>query len=186
MPLLALAMARNAQLARPTSACRTRPRSTRVTLVSSGIFLVSVALVGVLFRRYGGQWGIVLQVTSLFGSAVVLATVLSSETARSGIRMAILRNFFAYRYDYRVEWLRCIEALSVGDAAVDLPERVIRAIADIVNSPGGVLFLRHDHVFVPSAFWNARVPADAREPADSAFVAGFRDGRWIQELRADG
>jgi putative PEP-CTERM system histidine kinase len=159
-----------------------------LTLVSSGIFLVVVALVGALFRRYGGQWGIVLQVASLFGSAVVLATVLSSETARSGIRIGILRHFFAYRYDYRVEWLRCIEALSVDDAAVNLPERVIRSVADSVNSPGGVLFQSRDRVFVPNAYWNAHVPAEAREPADGAFVAGFRDGMWIQALRpaADG
>jgi putative PEP-CTERM system histidine kinase len=112
----------------------------------------------------------------------VLATVLSSETARSGIRMAILRNFFAYRYDYRVEWLRCIEALSPSDAGVALPERVVRAVATIVNSPGGVLFQLRDHAHVPTAFWNARAPADIREPADSEFVAGFRDGRWVQEL----
>jgi hypothetical protein len=91
--------------------------------------------------------------------------------------MAILRNFFAYRYDYRVEWLRCIEALSPSDAGVALPERVVRAVATIVNSPGGVLFQLRDHAHVPTAFWNARAPADIREPADSEFVAGFRDGR---------
>ena len=182
-PLLALAMVRAGNW-------RTDIRMSHeaafhaVTLVSSGIFLLAVALVGMLFRRYGGEWGTILQITALFGSAVVLATVLSSETARSGVRMVILRNFFAYRYDYRVEWLRCIDALSSGDTAVALPERVIRAIADIVNSPGGVLFHRRDHAHIPTAFWNARVSADVLEPADSAFIAAFRSGRWIQELDA--
>jgi putative PEP-CTERM system histidine kinase len=185
VPLLGLAMVRNDNWRTDIRLSHNAAFHT-LTLVSSGIFLVSAAIVGVLFRRYGGQWGIVLQVTSLFGSAVVLATVLSSETARSGIRMALLRNFFSYRYDYRVEWLRCIEVMSSADAAVELPERVVRAIADSVNSPGGVLFQRHDDVFVPSAFWNARVPADAREAEDGSFLAGFRGGRWIQSLREDG
>jgi putative PEP-CTERM system histidine kinase len=99
--------------------------------------------------------------------------------------MAILRNFFSYRYDYRVEWLRCIEVMSSGDAALELPERVIRAIADSVNSPGGVLFQRHDDAYIPNAFWNARLTADAREAADGAFLEGFRGGRWIQSLRDD-
>lgn len=184
VPLLGLAMVRNDNWRTDIRLSHNAAFHT-LTLVSSGIFLVSAAVVGVLFRRYGGQWGMVLQVTSLFGSAVVLATVLSSETARSGIRMAILRNFFSYRYDYRVEWLRCIEALSSGDAALELPERVVRAVADSVNSPGGVLFQRHDNSYVPSAFWNARVPADVREPADGEFIAGFRGGRWIQMLRED-
>ena len=157
-----------------------------VTLVTSGVFLMAAAFVGALFRRYGGQWGILLQVTALFGSAVVLATVLSSETARSRIRMAVLRNFFSYRYDYRVEWLRSIEALYSGDKAGNLPERLVHVIADIVNSPGGVLFQLRDRVFVPTAFWNASVPATAREAADSDFMAAFRDGRWVQELVGEG
>ena len=182
VPLIYLGMMRNKNWRKSDLRLSHNAAFHAVTLISSGIFLMAVALVGVLFRHYGGQWGMILQVTSLFGSAVVLATVLSSETARSGIRMAILRNFFSYRYDYRVEWLHCIEALSADDAAVNLPERVVRAVADIVNSPGGVLFQRHDHAFVPSALWNARVPSEAQEPLDSAFVAAFRGGRWIHEL----
>jgi putative PEP-CTERM system histidine kinase len=181
-PLLGIAIVRNANW-RTDLRVSHNAAFHAVTLISSGTFLLSVAFVGFLFRRYGGEWGMILQVTSLFGAAIVLATVLSSETARSGIRLAILRNFFSYRYDYRVEWLRCIQALSSGEAAVDLPERVIRAVADIVNSPGGVLFQRHDHAFVPSAFWNAEVPAGAGEPAGSEFMTAFRGGRWIQDLR---
>jgi putative PEP-CTERM system histidine kinase len=153
-----------------------------VTLVSSGVFLMAAAVVSVLLRRYAGQWGILLQVTALFGAALVLATVLSSETARSRIRMAILRNFFSYRYDYRVEWLRSIEVLSSGDARSNLPERLIHVIADIVNSPGGVLFQARDQAYVATAFWNARVGSEAREPAESPFIAAFRGGRWVQDL----
>jgi putative PEP-CTERM system histidine kinase len=183
VPFLFLAVARNAYWRNELRLSHSAAFH-GVTLISSGIFLLSVALVGLAFRRYGGQWGMILQVTTMFGAAIVLATVLSSETARSGIRMAILRNFFSYRYDYRVEWLRSIEVFSSGNVTVDLPERVIRAIADVVNSPGGVLFLRRDDGFVPAAFWNARVGADSRESADSEFIAAFRNGRWIQEFGA--
>jgi putative PEP-CTERM system histidine kinase len=184
-PLLILAMVR-------TKNWRTDIRMSHqaafhaVTLISSGVFLLTVAGVGMLFRRYGGEWGQILQISSLFGAALVLVTVLSSETARSGIRLAIIRNFFSYRYDYRVEWLRCIEALSGGDAVADLPERVIRTLADIVNSPGGVLFQRRDDAYVPGASWNAHVLPEAREPLESGFMAAFQAGRWIQELGTAG
>jgi len=181
VPLVLLAMVRSRNL-RADVRVSHKAAFHAVTLVASGVFLMAAAVVGILFRQYGGQWGILLQVTSLFGSGLVLAVALSSETVRSHIRMAVLRNFFSYRYDYRVEWLRTIEALSSGDAAGNLPERLIRVIADIVNSPGGVLFQLRDSAFLPTAFWNAHVPAEAREPAESAFMAGFRDGRWMQEL----
>jgi putative PEP-CTERM system histidine kinase len=181
VPLLLLAMVRSRNL-RTDLRVSHKAAFHAVTLVSSGAFLMAAAVVGMLFRRYGGQWGVLLQVTSLFGSALVLATVLSSETARSQIRMAVLRNFFSYRYDYRVEWLRTIEALSSGGAARNLPERLIRVLADIVNSPGGVLFQLRDTAYLPTAFWNAQVASEAREPAESEFIAAFRGGRWIQDL----
>jgi putative PEP-CTERM system histidine kinase len=41
---------------------------------------------------------------------------------------------------------------------------------------------------VPVSVWNAQLASDAREPADSPFVKGFRGGHWIQEFhrgRAD-
>ncbi len=181
VPLVVLALVRSHNLRTDVRVSR-KAAFHAVTLVSSGVFLMAAAVVGVMFRRYGGQWGILLEVTSLFGSALVLATVVSSETARSRIRMVVLRNFYSYRYDYRVEWLRSIEALSTGEAAGNLPERLIRVAADIVNSPGGVLFQLRDDAYLPTAFWNAHVASEAREPADSAFIAGFRGGRWIQEL----
>ena len=185
VPLVLLALVRSRNLRTDVRVSR-KAAFHALTLVASGVFLMAAAVVGILFRRYGGQWGILLQVTSLFGSALVLATVLSSETARSRLRMAVLRNFYSYRYDYRLEWLRSIEALSSGDAASNLSERLIRVIADIVNSPGGVLFQPRDHAYLPSAFWNAHVAPETREPADSAFIAGFRGGRWVQDLTGAG
>jgi len=185
VPLVVLALSRSHNL-RTDVRVSHKAAFHAFTLVSSGVFLMAVAFVGVVFRRYGGQWGLLLQVTALFGSALVLAIILLSETARSQIRMLVLRNFFSYRYDYRVEWLRSIEALSVGDSAINLPERLIHVIADIVNSPGGVLFQLRDSAYVPIAFWNASVASDVREPFDSAFVVAFRDGRWVQELAKAG
>jgi hypothetical protein len=48
----------------------------------------------------------------LFGSIVVLATVLSSGSVRRRLKFLISRNFFTHRYDYRVEWLKFIELVS--------------------------------------------------------------------------
>ena len=41
-------------------------------------------LVAMLLRGFGGDWGLVLQLAMLFGSIVVLATVLSSGNLRRG------------------------------------------------------------------------------------------------------
>lgn len=181
VPLLTLAMARNANWRVDVHLSRNAVFHA-ATLVGSGVFLLVVAAVGTMFRHYGGQWALVLQVTSLAGSTILLVTILSSEAARSRLKHLILKNFYSYRYDYRAEWIRFIEALASDDATVDLSERIIRSIAHIVDSPGGVLFQRQGGALVPGAFWNARVPAEAREPVNSEFITGFKGGRWIQEI----
>jgi putative PEP-CTERM system histidine kinase len=179
VPLLAVALARNANW-------RVNIRVSRdaafhgVTLIASGVFLLSVALVGSLFRRYGGEWSLILQITLLFGSAIVLGMVLSSTSMRVRIRHFVLKNFFPYRYDYRVEWSSFIEVLTSSGAGGDLPERIIRAIARIVSSPGGVLLHRDHDNYVPAAKWNAVIGEGVRERADEEFIRGFRDGQWIQ------
>jgi len=59
-----------------------------------------------VLHRVGGEWGLVLQLAMLFGSILVLATVLSSGNLRRRAKFLISRNFFTHRYDYRVEWLK--------------------------------------------------------------------------------
>ncbi len=82
------------------------------TLLASGCFLLAVAVVGMALRKFEGDWGLVLQLAMLFGSIVVLATVLSSGSLRRRLKFLISRNFFTHRYDYRIEWLKFIEFIS--------------------------------------------------------------------------
>ena len=101
-PLLALAMARNREWRVDIHVSREVVFHT-VTLLASGCFLLAVAIVGMVLRKLGGDWGVVLQVAMLFGSIVVLATVLSSGSLRRRLKFLISRNFFTHRYDYRIE-----------------------------------------------------------------------------------
>ena len=110
-PLLALAMARNREWRVDIHVSRQVVFHT-ATLLASGCFLLAVAVVGVVLRKFGGDWGLVLQLAMLFGSIVVLVTVLSSGTLRRRLKFLISRNFFTHRYDYRTEWLKFIEFIS--------------------------------------------------------------------------
>src|SRR6516162_10144429 len=124
------------------------------TLGASGCFLLAVAVVGMLLRRFGGDWGLVLQLAMLFGSIVVLGTVLSSGSVRRRLKFLISRNFFTHRYDYRVEWLKFIELVSEPKHAEELPVRIIRALAEFVDSSAGVLWsLSRGIGYYPTAAW---------------------------------
>lgn len=185
VPLLALAMARNREWRVDIHVSRQVVLHT-ATLLASGCFLLAVAVVAMLLRGFGGDWGLVLQLAMLFGSIVVLATVLLSGNARGRLKFLISRNFFTHRYDYRVEWLKFIELVSEPKYAEELPVRIIRALAGFVDSSAGVLWsLSRGIGYYPTAAWRLPIPPSERLPIDDPFVAGFRDGSWIQQHTPD-
>ena len=181
VPLLALAMARNREWRVDIHVSRQVVLHT-ATLGASGCFLLAVAVVGMLLRRFGGDWGLVLQLAMLFGSIVVLAIVLASGSVRRRLNYLISRNFFTHRYDYRVEWLKFIELVSEPKEGEELSVRIIRALAEFVDSPAGVLWsLSRGIGYLPAAAWRLPTPDQMKMALDDPFILGFRDGSWIQE-----
>jgi putative PEP-CTERM system histidine kinase len=176
VPLLVLAMARNDEWRIDIHVSRQVVLHT-ATLLASGCFLLAVAVVAMLLRGFGGDWGLVLQLAMLFGSIVVLVTVLTSGSFRQRLKSLISRNFFTHRYDYRVEWLKFIELVSEPRQAEELQVRIIRALAEFVDSPAGVLWSASPTVgYRPTARWRARSGHEAVVAADDPFLIGFRDG----------
>jgi putative PEP-CTERM system histidine kinase len=185
VPLLALAMARNPEWRVDIHVSRQVVLHT-ATLLASGCFLLAVAVVALLLRGLGGDWGLVLQLAMLLGSIVVLVTVLSSGSFRQRLKFLISRNFFTHRYDYRVEWLKFIDLVSEPRQAEELQVRIIRALAEFVDSPAGMLWSASPGVgYRPGAAWRVQSGHGAIVAADDVFVAGFRDGGWIQECPND-
>ena len=153
------------------------------TLIGCGVFLLAIALIGEVFRRGGYEWGSVVETSLIFGAILAIAVIVTSGSARSRIRSVVVENFFSSRYDYRKEWMRCIDALTAPEAFVALHRRAIRAVAEVVDSPAGALFVRppQDVAFQWAGSWNMP-PVTAPVPPGHPLVALFRDGDWIVRL----
>jgi putative PEP-CTERM system histidine kinase len=185
VPLLVLTMARNPGWNIDIHVSR-RVVFHGATLTASGIFLLLAAGVGGLIGRLPGEWARVSEIAFFCGSLVLLLTVLSTESLRSRLRRLIAENFFSTRYDYRMEWLRSIATLSAAGAQEPLAIRAIRAIADVVDSPGGALWLDDGAGNYRIAQLLSMTPtAGAAEPVSSEFVARFRGGEVVQDLSRD-
>lgn len=159
VPLIALSAARNPQWTLDLSVSRKIIFHT-TALFGAGIYMLLMAFAGYYIRLYGGEWGTVLQVIFLFGAGLMLILMLFSGQLRARLKVFLNKHFFHYQYDYREEWLRLTRILSRQDTSVHLYERVIWAIAEIVESPAGTLWLcREGENCTIHGRWN--IPADA-------------------------
>ena len=181
-PLIALAAARNRRWEIDIHVSRDVVFHS-ATLVMSGIFLLGLAVTGEIFRRGGAEWGMVAEVSLVAGGILAIAVMLTSASARSRIRAVLVDHFFTLRYDYRREWMRCIEILTAPQAHTGLPTRAIRAVAAVVDSPAGALFVRApDDVSMQWAgSWN--MPAASTPiPPGHPLLPHFRNADWVVEL----
>jgi putative PEP-CTERM system histidine kinase len=182
MPLFAVAAARNRNWAIDIHVSRGVVFHT-ATLIGSGIFLLALALTGEVLRAVGPGWGDLAAVTLVVAGLAFVGVVLTSGSARSRLRRGLAENFFSHRYDYRREWLRSIEILSDSANHAAVQTRVIKAVAEIADSPAGVLWVRdlNGGAFHWAGSWN-RPAIAAAEPANTPFVDLFAEGDWIVEL----
>lgn len=152
------------------------------TLGVAGSFLLAVAAAGYWVRYFGGAWGGALQALLLFGGLLGCAIVLFSGSFRARLRVFLAKHFFRYRYDYRAEWLRFTTSLAVSGGSADLSAAVIGGLADLVESPGGVLWLRdRSDRYTPFGRLN-HVQINAAEPSDGSLVAFLLKKGWIIDL----
>ncbi len=105
-----------------------------------------------------------------------------SGSFRSKLKVFVSKHFFAYRYDYREEWLRFTRTLSADSSPQGIQQRSIHALADLVESPAGALWLAHgDQSFRPSARWNMSA-VNAVEPVDGSLGRFLERTGWVIDL----
>jgi putative PEP-CTERM system histidine kinase len=143
VPLIAIAARRNPQWSLDIFVSRQVVFYT-TTLLAVGAYLLLMAFGGYAIRLYGGTWGAAMQLVFFVGAGIVLLALLASGGLRRRLRVFLSKHFYRNKYDYRVEWLRFIETLSVTEEGANTQETSVRAIAEIFGSPGGVLYLRRD------------------------------------------
>lgn len=123
-----------------------------------------------------------MQVVFLFAALILLVLTLFSGSFRAWLKVIINKYFFTYRYDYRHEWLRLIGTISSVVSGRALSERVVKGLADIVESPEGTLWMyRQNGEFDLLTSWNSRV-VEGTQTADPRFVQFLEEQQWVINL----
>jgi len=150
------------------------------TISGSALYLLVMAGAAYYVRFFGGAWGAIVQAVFLFAAVVLLLVTLFSGAFRAWLKIFISKHFYNYNYDYREEWLRFTRTLS--EPGPGLEQRAVRALANLVESPAGVMFARDSaESFASVAGWNI-ASGDARQPVDSAFIRLLQQKHWVIDL----
>ena len=180
VPLLVVAAARNPGWSLEVGVSR-RAVFYSTSLLVVAFYIIATSIGGYYVRLYGGDWGRVAEITLACFALLVVLLITFSGQARSHLRVFLNKNFFSFHHDYREEWLRLSATLSASDT--ELPQRAVRAMAQIMDSPGGALFMRSDaDEFVPEACWNMPTPVGLKLPSCLPAFGIMRSRRWIYDL----
>jgi len=156
-----------------------------LSLLAICAYFAVMAILATALQGAGAGWLRILS-TALLALMVVAAMVLvPSQRARSWAKVKIAKHFFEHRYDYRTEWLRFTETLGgSGAEARPLGERVIKAFADILDAPGGLLLERDrsgSSVTGAALNWEGQTAIDPEmRAADGFWEALAANGRIIE------
>ncbi len=149
------------------------------TLLTSGIYLMVMGFAGYYVRDFGGNWGLVAQALFLFATILTLILFLSSRRIRARIYVLVNKHFYPYKYDYREEWLRFIRTISTTTDDESIYHKTIKSIAQIIDSPGGMLWLRQDNGFFHCVDSWQMPCIKAREPAGSSLPRFMEEYEFV-------
>ncbi len=152
-------------------------------LLGAGVYLLLMAAAGYYIRIFGGTWGSVLQIAFFFGASILLLAILFSGSMRARLRVLLSKHFFTSRYDYREEWLRFTRTLLTSEKSGQIYEAAIRAIAALVESPAGALWLAQEQggAYACVARWNMPMPQSS-VPSDDPVVQFMAESQWVVNL----
>ncbi|MGB3806737.1 MAG: XrtA/PEP-CTERM system histidine kinase PrsK [Erythrobacter sp.] len=156
-------------------------------LIGSYIVLMVVATRSVALL--GGDIARTAQALLLVLAILVALVWLPSQRLREHLRVLAAKHLFQHRYDYREEWLRFTRTIGRGsNQDASFPERAIKAIADITESPGGLLLTPDESASLElTARWNwptIEVPGLASEHALSGLLERRNHIVDLDEARA--
>jgi putative PEP-CTERM system histidine kinase len=151
-------------------------------LLGSALYLLAMAASAWYLRYIGGAWGAVMQLACLFGAVLLLAGVLFSGAMRARLKVFISKHFYRSSFDYREEWMRLTRALSEdGPELAELAERSIRALAALVESPAGALWIQREGAsYQPAGHWN--MPPQSAVEADDACCRFMQQRAWVIDV----
>ncbi len=159
-----------------------------LSLLAICAYFAVMTILATALRGSGWDGWQTLLVGLLAVMTVAAMVLLPSARARSWAKVKLAKHLFEHRYDYRTEWLRFTETVgSAGPDAAPLGERLIKAFADVLDAPGGLLLSADAHGSITTAAawnWPGRTPPVGKVGRSGTFWSNLEGCGRVIELDA--
>lgn len=166
------------------------------SLLVIGVYLIAMVAIAQWLSYAGGDFARLMELAFMTVASATAIVFLPSRRLRGWLKVTIAKHLFQHRYDYREEWLRFTRTIGTGGAeAAPLAERVVKAVADIAESPAGLLLTPDEQGDLTlAARWqwaSAEVPGLAMARAAThyferdAFIVDLDDVRQGRKVREE-
>jgi len=153
-------------------------RDVALGTLALGLIAVYIGLVfgGLqLMKLTDVDWIRVVQVVFFVSAMAGLAALVGSAFLWRRLRVWLVKNFYRHKYDYREEWLRFISTLSEGSNDEDARATALRAVAQIISSPGAALLMFREGRAVSDFCW-------PRDDMSTHVAASLRNNEFLLDL----
>jgi putative PEP-CTERM system histidine kinase len=150
------------------------------SFILAGIFLVLMALLGLVVNLFNVEWAevskILLYVMSIF-SIVALSFL---EKFRLHTTVWISKSFFINKYDYQKQWIELDSQLSQKRDDNNSYEIALATMTSLFNCSSGGIWLKGQQFYSPVALKNLDLPSSrAIEANNSHFIQLMTKDEWV-------
>jgi putative PEP-CTERM system histidine kinase len=154
-----------------------------LSLIIVGTYLLGLGLVGKWMQYFGPKVGNNITTFLGFAGAIVILVVIFSERLRRKTIVILNKNFFKQKYDYREQWLKFTQLISLKHSFDELPGAIAKGFKDAIGARDASIWLKENgdgEYHCVMAVYPARVEAKPNRE----LVEFLEDMKWILDVRA--
>jgi len=151
-----------------------------VVLVAVGVYLLLIGFLGEGMQHFGVSFPRTVTVSFVFLLGIALLILMLSGRVRREVKVALHKNFYQHKHDYRTQWLSFTRQLSTSLTSDELLERILAAYCDIFGIDGAALFLYEDSCGEYGVTANYRMESISGSIARENTLVGFMEKNdWV-------
>ncbi|HDQ41827.1 MAG TPA: PEP-CTERM system histidine kinase PrsK [Desulfonatronum sp.] len=157
-----------------------------VVLLAVGLYLLGLGLLGEGLKHFGPDFPQVLLAVIALLSGAGLVVVLLSASVKRKIQVFLHKHFYENKYDYRQEWQKFTQRLSLVRSMQELQSAILGGFCDTFGMGRAALFLRDfdDNVFRCRSHLEMS-PSGAVFHDNDPLLAPMREQGWVLNLQQE-